>query len=43
MQINATRVYDLTSKRQTLEALHIAFILIYRCEIYPYYIYILLM
>ena len=43
MQINATRVYDLTSKRQTLEALHIAFILIYRCKIYPYYIYILLM
>ena len=33
--------YDLTSELQTLEALQNAFILIYCCEIYPYYGYIL--
>ena len=35
------RGYNLTSERQTLEALQNAFILIYRCEIYPYYVYTL--
>ena len=30
------RGYDLTSEPQPLEALQNAFILIYRCEIYPY-------
>ena len=34
--INVTRGYDLTSESQTLKALQI-----YRCEIYPYYVYIL--
>ena len=31
------REYDATSELQTLEALQNAFILIYRCKIYPYY------
>ena len=35
------REYDLTSEPQTLEALQNTSILIYRCEIYPYYVYIL--
>ena len=39
--INAMRGYDLTSVPQTLEALQNTFILIYRCEICPYYAYIL--
>ena len=39
--IYATRKYDLTSEAQTLEALQNAFILIYRCNIYPCYAYIL--
>ena len=30
------RGYDLTSESQTLEALQNVFILIYRCEIYPF-------
>ena len=38
--INATRRYNLTSKPQTLEALQNAFILIYCCEIYAYYVYV---
>ena len=33
--------YDLTSEPQTLETLQNAFILIYRCEIYPYYAHIM--
>ena len=33
--------YDSTSELQTLEALQNVFILIYRCEIFPYYVYIL--
>ena len=32
---------DLTSEPRTLEVLQNAYILIYRCEIYPYYAYIL--
>ena len=43
IQINATRRYSLTSKPQSLEPLENAFILIYHCDIYPYYVYILLM
>ena len=35
------RGYNLTSERLALEALQNAFILIYRCEIYPYYVYTL--
>ena len=35
------RVYNLTSQHKTLEALQNAFILIYRCEINPYYVHIL--
>ena len=38
--INVTRGYDLNSEPQTLEALQNAFILIYRCDIYPYIMYI---
>ena len=33
--------YDLTSEPQTLEALQNAFILIYCCDTYPYFGYIL--
>ena len=40
--INATRGYNCTSEPHTLEALQNAVILIYRCKIYPYYVYILL-
>ena len=36
------RGYDLTSELQSLKALQNAFILNYCCEIYPYYVYILL-
>ena len=35
------RGYDLTGEPQTLESLQNVFILIYRFEIYPYYVYIL--
>ena len=41
MVIINSNIYDLASEPQTVEPLQNVFILIYRCEIYPCYAYIL--